>query len=59
MKTDSQALEFQIRCESCNVEPGESCSTWEGYPGFCSDRKAAAEAIFGKHKFVNGKYVKV
>jgi hypothetical protein len=59
MKTDSQAQEFQIRCVKCNKEVGESCSTWEGAPAVCLDRVAAAEAIFGKHKYVNGKYVKV
>jgi hypothetical protein len=59
MKTDSQAPEFQIRCVPCNAEVGESCTTWEGQPAVCMARTAAAEKIFGKHKFVNGKYVKV
>jgi len=59
MKTDSQAPEFQIRCVRCNAEVGESCTSWEGAPAVCLDRVAAAEAIFGKHKYVNGKFVKV
>lgn len=59
MKTDSDMPALQIRCVPCNAEAGESCRTWEGCPAVCGARSEAADAIFGKHKFVNGRYVKV
>jgi hypothetical protein len=59
MKTDSEHPAFSIRCVKCNAEVGESCGSWEGAPTICMDRFKLAEELFGKFRFVNGKYVKV
>jgi hypothetical protein len=58
-KVDSDDPMFAVRCEACGAEIGEACSTWEGYPVGCMGRSKLAEKIFGKHKYVNGKYVKI
>ena len=46
-----------IECIKCNKKPGECCTRWEGAPCACMDRVKAAEAKFGKSRYVgNGLY---
>jgi hypothetical protein len=59
MKVDSECPVFQVRCVKCNAEPGYSCGSWEGAPVFCLEREKIADELFGKHKYKNGKYVRV
>jgi hypothetical protein len=59
MRETTEYPPFQIRCSACNKEPGQPCSRWEGAPCACMARVEAAEAIFGKFRYKDGKYVRV